>query len=152
MNVRVAPRQAGDIAVAAAIVLFAVLALQLRDSMLGLGEMADGIRETGVAIEQSGRETGAELRRSFDVAAGSIGSLPIVGPDAAQALREAADSTAQSLEEETSASGQELIQAGRDGESSARASARAFGWLVFLVPTTLLLAQWLPNRLRVRAA
>ena len=143
---RTAPPRAVDLGVAALIALFAVLALQVHDSISGLAGMARGIRDTGTAIEQSGAATGAEIRESVGAAADALGSVPLLGGGAGDSLRDTATRTAEAVERESRLSGQRLVTAGEQGERDARSTARLVGWLSFLIPTVLLLAQYLPTR------
>ena len=146
------PRRAGAVAVVACVALFAWLAVLLHDSVDGLGDMAVGIRDTGTAIEQSGRSTAGEIRRSIDGAADAIESVPLFGADVARRVRDVGTRSADAVERETRADGRRLVEAGRDGEREARRTARLLGWLAFLVPSVLLVALWLTRRGGVRAA
>lgn len=137
----------GDYLVAGAIVVFAVLGLALHSSIAGLADMAAGLRQTGAAIETSGKETAGEIRRSVGRAADAVGALPVVGGRVGAAVRETADRSADAVERETRLNGRLLVRSGAQGEQDARSTARLVGWLTFLVPTILLLASWLPRRL-----
>lgn len=137
----------GDYLIAAAIVLFALLAMALHSSVSGLGEMATGIKETGVAIERSGKATAGEIRDSVGQAADAVGALPVVGGSVGDAVRDTANRSAQAVERETRANGRLLVESGAQGEADVRTTARLVGWLAFLIPTVLLLAQWIPRRL-----
>jgi hypothetical protein len=139
----------GDYLVGAAILLFALLAIALHSSVSGLAEMGEGIAETGVAIETSGKATAKEIRESVGKAADAVGSLPVVGGNVGNAVRDTADRSADAVERETRINGRLLVASGRQGADDARATATLVGWLAFLVPTILLLAQWLPRRLNV---
>jgi hypothetical protein len=129
------------VVVALLIALFGWLGLQVHDSISGLGDMARGIRDTGTQIETSGRATGAEVRRGLGDAASSLDALPIVGDRAASSVRRTASATAAAVEKETQLAGRRLVVAGRQGERDAQHTARLVGWLAFLIPTVLLLAQ-----------
>jgi hypothetical protein len=137
-----------DIAVAVLIALFAWLAVSLHNSIAGLGDMARGIRDTGTEIQRTGEQTSDEIRDSIGEVAGAIGSVPIVGGQAAERVRETAAVTADAVARETNAAGRRLAVAGAQGERDAADSAKFVGWLAFLVPTALLLFQYLPRRLR----
>ena len=137
----------GDYLVAAALVLFAVFAFALHSSVSGLGEMATGIKDTGTAIERSGKATADEIRSSVGRAADAVGSLPVVGGSVGDAVRDTADRSADAVERETAVNGRLLVESGRQGEEDVRTTARLVGWLAFLIPTILLLAQWVPKRL-----
>jgi len=145
---RTPDRLLGDLAVVLAITLFAWLALQLHQSVAGLGDMARGVGDTGTAIQASGALTANELERSVGRTADAVGGLPIVGAEAAARLRETGATTAAAVRRETDLNGARLALAGRQGERDARTTARLIGWFAFLVPTVLLLALWLPQRVR----
>jgi hypothetical protein len=137
----------GDYLVGAALLLFAVLAIALHSSVSGLGEMATGIKETGVAIETSGKATAGEIRESVGNAADAVGALPIVGGRVGDAVRDTANRSAEAVERETRVNGRLLVESGAQGETDVRTTARLVGWLAFLIPAILLLAQWIPRRL-----
>lgn len=137
----------GDYLVAAAVVLFALLATALHSSVSGLGQMATGLKETGTAIETSGRATAQEIRSSVGRAADAAGALPIVGGTVRDTVRDTGNRSAAAVERETRLNGRLLVESGRQGEIDARTTARLVGWMSFLVPTILLLAQWIPRRL-----
>ena len=137
---------AGDATVLAALLVFALLAIALHNSIAGLGEMARGVGDAGVAIRETGRETAGEIRRSGGAVAGAAESVPLAGGQVADAIRSTADRSADSVERETRASGAQLIAAGRSGESDAESTARLVGVLAFVIPAMLLLFQWVPRR------
>jgi len=147
---RISPWVVGDIAVVAAIALFAWLALALRDSVGGMGDMATGMRDTGSAIQASGRATAREIHREVGGVADALGSVPFVGSELRTRVQRTATRTADAVERETRADGARLIAAGRQGQRDARDTARLVGWLAFIAPTVLLLAVWLPWRLAPR--
>jgi hypothetical protein len=151
-NRRLSPWMIGDLAVLAAIVVFAFLALALHDSVARLGDMATGIRDTGTAIQASGRTTSEEIRRSVGQAAATLAAVPFVGGDLRSRVREVGDRTSDAVARETRIDGERLIAAGRQGQRDVLDTARLVGWLAFLVPTVLLLATWLPRRLGARPA
>src|SRR5690242_12626494 len=124
-----------DVAVVGIIVVFAVLAVQLHRSIAGLGDMADGIRQTGVAIQSSGRATAGEIRTQVGGAADALESVPFVGATVARRVQEAAGSSADAVERETRIDGARLVAAGRQGRANAQSTARLVGWLAFLIPT-----------------
>ena len=139
----------GDLAILGAIAVFALLAVALHSSDSGLGEMARGITQTGQAIQSGGRATAEEVRDSVGQAADALSGFPVVGGGVADRVRETASTTAEVVERETRVNGGLLVSAGRQGERDVRSTARLVGWLAFLIPTVLLLAQWIPRRLPV---
>jgi hypothetical protein len=140
----------GDLAVIAAIVLFAVLALALRDSVARLADMATGIRDTGTAIQTSGQATAGEIRTNVGQAAESLANVPFIGQDLRSRVQRTGDRTADAVERESGMNGARLVATGRQGQRDVLETARLVGWLAFLVPSVLLLAIWLPRRLLTR--
>lgn len=135
-----------DFAVAGAVVVFAVLAIQLSAAVNGLGDMADGIRQTGASIQSSGHATAKEIERSVGSAADALQGVPFVGGEVARRVREAAGRSAAAVERESRIDGARLVDAGRQGDEQASKIAGLVGWFAFLVPTVLLLAIWIPRR------
>lgn len=113
-----------DLATLAAVVLFAVLALEVHDRVDALSAAGRGAQDAGRSVQ-----------RGFDSAAGAVGGVPIVGGDLSGALRDAGQGT-----------GGEAVAAGKAGEDAAHSAARLLGWLTFLLPTGLLLSRVLPPR------
>jgi hypothetical protein len=135
----------GDVAVVGLIVLFAWFGLRVHGSIAGLADMAQGIQDTGTSIQRSGQTAAAEVRRSVGRAADAADQLPIVGAQVGAALRDAADSTAASIERESRTTGAELAESGRQGEDDATETAWLIGWLAFLIPTVALLSHAVPR-------
>ena len=143
---------AGDVVVVLLIVLFAWIGTRLHDSVAGLGAMARGIEQTGTSIRDTGRTTGAEIRRGFGNAADIVAGAPLVGDSLADSLRSTGERSAEAVVEQARRSGVELEEAGRRGREEIESTATLVGWLGFLIPTVLLLSQAIPSRLRqVRA-
>src|SRR4051812_13131615 len=137
----------GDGAIAAAIVVFFVLALLLRHSVRDLGEMSSGLTDSGVALQRTGATTANGLQQSSDSAAEAIGSVPVVGGGAADLVRRTGREQADAIRRETAADGGRLIATGQQGRRDVHHTAMLVGWFAFVVPTILLLAIWLPRRL-----
>lgn len=113
--------QLPDAAMASLLVLFAALALALHDAVGDLGDMGRSLAESGETLAQSGRDTAEEIR------------------------------SAGALESEAAATGDDLAASGRQGEDSAGRLATVVALIAFVIPAALLLAPWLPRRLRERA-
>lgn len=141
----------GDVVVVVLIALFAWLGLRVHDSIAGLADMAQGMQDTGTSIQRSGKTAAREVRTGVGAAADAADQLPIVGAQLGTGLRDAAESTASSLEREAGATGAELVESGRQGEEDARETAWLIGWLAFLIPTVTLLSQVVPHWLRRRS-
>ncbi len=99
-------------------------------------------RFTGAAIrvlEAPARKTAssaADLSNSFGSAAGQVGGVPGIG----SSLRSPFDQAVTSLNS--------IVLAAQDQVASIERLATIVSWLVFLVPVSILLAVWLPTRIR----
>jgi len=116
---------AGDLALLLAVLAFAWLGTTVHDAVEELTAVSEGVQEVGGTVE-----------RSFDEAGATVGRAPLVGGQLADALREAGRDT-----------GGRAAEAGRDGQRSIEELADLLGWVMFLVPTVLLLARFLPPRI-----
>jgi len=116
---------AGDLVLLLAVLAFAWLGTTVHDAVEELTVVSEGVQEVGGTVE-----------RSFDEAGATVGRAPLVGGQLADALREAGRDT-----------GGRAAEAGRDGQRSIEELADLLGWVMFLVPTVLLLARFLPPRI-----
>jgi hypothetical protein len=113
-----------DVLVVVLLVLFAWLGLRVHDDIASLGQLGAGVAQAGGSVKQG-----------FGSAAGAVSGVPIVGGQLADGLRSAGAST-----------GGNAVSLGHQGESDAHTAATIIGWLVFLLPTALVLQRFLPLR------
>lgn len=142
----------GDALVAGLLVAFLLLALGIRDAVGDLGQMGSEIGRAGSALRDSGRDTAGQIRSAFAGAADAAGALPLVGSDLADSLRRTGDDTAGALERQAVTTGEDLARSGRQGDADAHRLADLLGLLAFVMPSALLLALTLPQRLREQRA
>lgn len=114
----------GDLLVAGWIVLWAWLALELRDRLLRL-------RGPGQALERAGDSFSGALGDAGD----RIGGLPVVGDDVSGALRRAGGA------------GETVAEAGRSQQHAVEQLALLLPLLVLLLAAGIVLVRWLPGRL-----
>jgi hypothetical protein len=138
---------AGDVAVLLLVVLFAWLGLKVHDGVAELAGLGRGLQDAGTAVQTTSRGAAGSIRDGFNGAADALEGTPVVGGGLAGALRDAGGATAGPLQREGDAQARRLIATGRDGEAKAYRTANLLGWLTFLLPTLLLLARWLPQRM-----
>lgn len=102
----------------------------------GIGRLTDA---TLRAIAEPARQTAAvasDLRRQLQDAAAQAAGVPVVG----DGLRRPFDGMASTLE---------TLKAAASGQvAQIEQLATVLGWLAFLLPVALVVAQWLPRRLR----
>jgi len=112
--------------VVALVVLFAWLGVQVHDGVAELSALGRGVRDAGTAVNGGFRSAGD-----------AVGGVPFVGKSLAGALRDAGQGT-----------GGNVAGLGARGERAVEDLANLLGWTTALVPTIVLLAGWLPWRIR----
>jgi hypothetical protein len=117
---------ARDLATVLALVLFALIALEVHDAVDRLAVLGDGVESAGKGVSGG-----------FDAAADAVDGTPIVGDDLGDALRGAGEG-----------SGGEVEDLGRGGASAAHDLANLLGALFFALPAALFLLWALPPRIR----
>ncbi len=97
------------------------------------------VRQTVAVLARPARATArpaARLAENFADAAGQAQQVPGVGDD----LRRPFDAASQTLDN--------LITSANNQVASIERLALIMGWLVFLIPVTVVIAFWLPRRIR----
>jgi hypothetical protein len=117
---------ARDLAVVLALVLFGLIALEVRDAVDRLAVLGEGVESAGKGVSGG-----------FDAAADAVEGTPIVGDELGDALRGAGEG-----------SGGEVEDLGRGGAGAAHDLANLLGILFFAMPAALLLLWALPPRIR----
>ncbi len=117
---------ARDLATVLALVLFALIALEVHDAVDRLAVLGDGVESAGKGVSGG-----------FDAAADAVDGTPVVGDDLGDALRGAGEG-----------SGGEVQDLGRGGASAAHDLADLLGALFFALPAGLFLLWALPPRIR----
>jgi hypothetical protein len=123
-----------DLLVVLLLLVFALLALEVRHTVDRLAVVSQGVEETGGAVQNG-----------FGDAADAVDDIPVIGGDLADALESAGRS-----------SGGEVESLGRQGVDRTHRLADLLSLLTFFVPAAAILVQYLPGRVartrRLRAA
>jgi hypothetical protein len=114
-----------DLLVLVLLVLLAWLGLKVHDAVAALASVPRGVSDGGSA-----------LQRGLESAGEAVGDAPVVGEPLAGALRDAGAGT-----------GGLLAEAGREGEDDVNDLADLLGAVVFLLPTVVVLARYVPSRI-----
>jgi hypothetical protein len=114
-----------DLALLLLLFLFAWLGLKVHNAVDQLAVLGTGVEDAGT-----------EIRGGFDTAAEAVASVPIVGGDLADGLRDAGR-----------VSGGELAERGQAGRESVHQLANLLGLVTFLIPALLVLSLTLPDRI-----
>ena len=117
---------ARDLAVALALVIFALIAVKVHDAVDQLAVLGEGVESAGGAVSSG-----------FEAAADAVDGTPFVGDAIGDALRGAGEG-----------SGGEVEDLGRGGAGAVHDLANLLGVLFFALPAALLLLWTLPPRIR----
>lgn len=122
---------AADVIALLMLALFAWLGWRLYLRVDGVTSLALGVQHAGQSVSDG-----------FTTAADAVSGVPLVGDSLAGALTGAGDAT-----------GGNVMELGQQGEHAIHLTALLAGWLVFLLPSTVLVLSYLPGRVRqVRTA
>ena len=114
-----------DVAVLALLVLFAWLGLKVHDAVDRIAVLGEGVASTGTAVQGG-----------FDSAAEAVDDVPVIGGEVAEGLRSAGEGT-----------GGNVAELGERGERAVHRLAKLLGFLTFALPSLVLLATTLPQRI-----
>jgi hypothetical protein len=108
------------------LIVLAWIALKVHDTVDKLAVLGTGVRDTGEAVQDG-----------FERAGDAVAGVPVIGGEAADALRDAGGGTAG-----------DVADAGREGEERVHDLANLLGFLFFAIPASILLVLTLPGRIR----
>ena len=114
-----------DLAVVLALVLFALIALEVHDAVDQLAVLGDGVESAGMGVSDG-----------FEAAADAVDGAPFIGDDLADALRGAGEG-----------SGGEVEELGRGGAGAVHDLANLLGFVFFALPSAVLLMFAVPPRI-----
>lgn len=140
---------AGDLTVVALLILFAWLGVKAHDTVLGLSAIGREIQDSGRSISATTRDTAGAIEGTFDDVAGRVEGLPFGGGDLANALRDAPRGATDPLRETGDAQGARIVRLGVEQVKRTEQAANWIGWLMFVLPASLLLLWRLPPRVRL---
>lgn len=101
----------------------------------GVGRFSDGVIRALAEPARQTRQVATDLQRQATDAATQASGVPLVGSD----LRQPFDGMSTTL--------RDLAAAAADQVTQIEQAATLIGWLVFAMPTLMLIAVWLPRRL-----
>lgn len=101
----------------------------------GVGRFSDGVIRALAEPARQTRQVASDLQRQASDAAAQASGVPLVGGG----LRQPFDGMSTTL--------RDLSAAAADQVTQIEQAATLIGWLVFAIPTLMLIAVWLPRRL-----
>lgn len=120
-----------DVLSLAMLVLFGWLGWRIYGRIDAVSALALGVQDAGASVQGG-----------FSSAADAVSGLPVVGDDLAGALSSAGGAT-----------GGNVVELGQLGEAAVHRTALLAGWLVFLLPSAVLVLSYLPRRVaQIRTA
>jgi len=138
----------GDAVVLLLLIVFAWMGVKAHDAILNLTSIGRGIQDSGRTISASTRNTAGAIEGTFSSAAQKVQGLPLVGGDLANALRDAPRAATDPLRETGDEQGSRIVRLGVEEVNQTERAANWVGWLIFLLPSFVLLAVKVPPRIR----
>lgn len=141
-----------DLVVLALLLLFAWMGMKVHDGILELTAVGREIQDSGRAISATTRNTAGAIDGAFASAGGAVNGVPLVGEQLANALRAAPGDATSELRAAGDAQGSKIVRLGVEQVRRTETAANWAGWLVFLLPSAMLLIWAVPHRTRQVAA
>jgi hypothetical protein len=141
-----------DLIVLALLILFAWMGVKVHDGILELTAVGREIQDSGRAISATTRDTAGAIDGAFASAGGAVDGVPLVGEQIAGALRNAPRDATSELRATGDEQGSKIVRLGVEQVRRTETAANWAGWLVFLLPSSMVLIWALPYRARQVAA
>jgi hypothetical protein len=141
-----------DLVVLALLILFAWMGVKVHDGILELTAVGREIQDSGRAISATTRDTAGAIDGAFASAGGAVDGVPLVGEQIAGALRNAPREATSDLRATGDEQGSKIVRLGVEQVRRTETAANWAGWLVFLLPSSMLLIWAIPYRAHQVAA
>lgn len=138
----------GDLVVVALLIVFAWMGVKTHDAILELTSVGRGIQDSGRAISSTTRNTASAVDGAFADAGNAVDGIPLVGEQLGGTLRGAPSGATSALRATGDEQGGRIVRLGVEQVKKTETAANWAGWLVFLLPTLVLLARFVPDRVR----
>src|SRR3954453_6290209 len=139
---------AGDLVVLLLLIVFAWMGVKVHNAIADLAGIGRGIQDSGRQIAATTRDTAGAIENPFNGAAGQVQGLPLVGGDLATALRNAPRGATDPIRSTGDETGAKIVRLGVEQVRQTNRLAKLVGWLVFLLPSIVLLWKTVPARVR----
>src|SRR4051794_28970899 len=139
---------AGDLGVLLLLIVFAWTGVKVHNAIADLATIGRGIQDSGRQIAATTRDTAGAIENTFNQAAGTGQALPLVGGDLANALRDAPRSATDPIRATGDDTGAKIVRLGVEEVHQTNRLANLVGWLVFLLPSIVLLWKTIPARVQ----
>ena len=139
---------AGDLVVLLLLIVFAWMGVRVHNAIADLAGIGRGVQDSGRQVAATTRDTATAIENTFNEAAGTVQGLPLVGGDLAAALRDAPRGATDPIRTTGDETGARIVRLGVEQVRQTNRLARLVGWLVFLLPSLVLLLRTVPARVR----
>ncbi|MBE2318759.1 hypothetical protein DVA67_022480 [Solirubrobacter sp. CPCC 204708] len=137
-----------DLVVVGLLAVFAWTGVKTHDAILELTSIGRGIQDSGRAISATTRNTASAVDNAFADAGNAVNGIPLVGGQLGGTLRRAPSDATSALRAEGDEQGGRIVRLGVEQVRRTERAANWVGWLVFLLPSVVLLAWFVPKRSR----
>lgn len=137
-----------DLIVVALLVIFAWMGVKVHDSILELTSVGRSIQDSGRAISATTRNTASAVDGAFADAGNAVDGIPLVGEQLGGTLRGAPAGATSTLRSTGDEQGARIVRLGVEQVDKTETASNWVGWLVFGLPAAVLLAWFLPGRIR----
>ena len=141
-----------DLTVLGFLILFAWTGMKVHDGILELTSVGRSIQDSGRAISSTTRNTASAVDGAFADAGNAVDGIPLVGGQLGGTLRRAPAGATSALRSTGDEQGARIVRLGVEQVNKTETAANWAGWLVFALPALVLVAWFVPGRVRqVRA-
>src|SRR5690349_14935544 len=141
-----------DLAVLGLLLLFAWTGTKVHDGISELTSVGRSLQDSGRALSATTRNTASAVDGAFADAGNAVDGIPLVGEQLGGTLRGAPSEATSTLRSAGDEQGSRIVRLGVEQVNKTESAADWTGWLVFLLPAGVLVAWFLPGRLRLVAA
>lgn len=138
-----------DLAVVGFLIVFAWTGMKVHDGILELTSVGRSIQDSGRAISATTRNTASAVDGAFTDAGNAVAGIPLVGSQLGGTLRRAPAGATSALRATGDEQGARIVRLGVEQVNKTETAADWAGWLVFGLPALILLAWFLPGRVRL---
>ncbi|MDA0182762.1 hypothetical protein OJ997_20790 [Solirubrobacter phytolaccae] len=138
-----------DLVIVALLIVFAWTGMKVHDGILELTSVGRSIQDSGRAISATTRNTASAVDGAFADAGSAVNGIPLVGEQLGGTLRQAPAGATSALRSTGDEQGGRIVRLGVEQVEKTETASNWAGWLVFGLPSLVLLVWFLPGRVRL---
>lgn len=141
-----------DLTVLGLLIIFAWMGGKAHDGIVELTSVGRSIQDSGRAISATTRNTASAVDGAFADAGNAVNGIPLVGEQLGGTLRDAPSGATSALRSTGDEQGSRIVRLGVEQVNETEKAADWVGRLVFALPALVLLAWFVPGRIRLVTA